>query len=107
MDWLLIGGLILFGLFLIIVEVFLIPGTTIFGIIGIILLTVGFYYTYENYGNTTGTIILVVSCLLTGGCLLLGLKAGVWKNNPANSTGTVSTLRNLMALLHLGASSCP
>ncbi|OEK05447.1 NfeD family protein [Roseivirga misakiensis] len=78
-DWIYIVLLILIGLVLVVVELIFIPGTTIFGILGALLVAVGVYFTYENYGNTTGTYVFIGSAVAGGGLLIYGLKAKTWK----------------------------
>ena len=65
MDWQLVGlgGLIFLAVFLIFVEIFLIPGATFFGIGGAILLIVGLWGTYSMYDATHGNIAVAGSVL--------------------------------------------
>jgi len=78
-DWIYIVLLILIGLFLVIVELIFIPGTTVFGILGALLVAVGVYFTYENYGNAIGTYVFIGSAVAGLGLLIYGLKAKTWK----------------------------
>ena len=71
--------LILFGLILIIVELFLIPGSTVVGFSGFGMACVGVYGSFEVFGMLGG----IITLLLTGGVSLLGLyiaiKKKAWK----------------------------
>lgn len=78
-TWLAIIGLILFGLGLIIIEVIFVPGTTIVGILGIILAAVGVYLSFTNFGNNTGTLVLVATALVALIALVTSFRTGVWK----------------------------
>ncbi len=78
-DWIYISLLIFIGLFLIIVELIFIPGTTIFGVLGALLVCVGIYFTYDNYGARIGTYVLVGSSVTGFGLLVYGLKTKTWK----------------------------
>ena len=78
-TWLVIIGLILLGLGLIIVEVIFVPGTTIVGILGIVLAGVGVYLSFSNFGNNTGTLILVATGAVALIALLISFRTGVWK----------------------------
>ena len=78
-TWLVIIGLILFGLGLIIIEVIFVPGTTIVGILGIILAGVGIYLSFKNFGNNVGTIVLVGTAIIALIALVTSFRTGVWK----------------------------
>lgn len=69
MDIWLISGVILLGLLIVIVEIFFLPGTTIFGIVGGIIVVAGVYLGFAEYGMKTGSIIL--GCTLMATCVLL------------------------------------
>ena len=64
--------IILVGLVLVFLEIFLIPGTTLFGIVGGIALVVGVILIYSNYGNrwgniaTAATVVAVIIAVLAG-----------------------------------------
>lgn len=67
MLWVIIS-IILVGLILVFLEIFLIPGTTLFGIVGGVALLIGVILIYSNYGNQWGNIAAVssgVACLIT------------------------------------------
>lgn len=78
-TWLVIIGLILFGLGLIIIEVIFVPGTTIVGILGIILAGVGIYLSFTNFGNNVGTVVLVGTAFIALIALVTSFRTGVWK----------------------------
>ena len=63
MDIVLIIGLILLGIFFMIVEVFLIPGISVAGIASLICLIAGIVMAYTNLGPEVGTWILAGSVL--------------------------------------------
>ncbi|AYA38085.1 hypothetical protein D3Y59_14180 [Hymenobacter oligotrophus] len=74
MDWFLIVVLLVFGAAFLAAEVLLIPGTTIVGLAGFILLTVGIWLSYRDLGSTTGHIILGASLVLTVVVVWYGLR---------------------------------
>lgn len=74
MDWLLIVVLLLFGALFVVAEVLLIPGTTIVGLVGFVLLTVGIWLTYRDLGSTTGHILLGTTVVLVGVVVWIGLR---------------------------------
>ena len=55
--------LIILGVVLLLLEFLVIPGTTIAGIGGILLIAIAVYYGYEVYGTKTGHIAFLF-CLL-------------------------------------------
>ena len=57
-DWISILFLLLIGLVLIYLELVFVPGTTILGIIGLIITGIGIYITFESYGSKTGYMVL-------------------------------------------------
>lgn len=71
--------LILLGIFLFIVEFLLVPGVTVAGIGGAILMAVAVYFAYTTHGNTVGNYTLVATLVLTVGGGAYVLRAKTWK----------------------------
>lgn len=63
MDILIIVSLIIAGLILFIIEVFLLPGISIAGIISAICLLYANYYAFETMGTLPGCITLAISAI--------------------------------------------
>ena len=63
MDILIIASLIIAGLILFIIEVFLLPGISIAGIISAICLLYANYYAFDTMGTLPGCITLVISAI--------------------------------------------
>ena len=78
MFWLIIGVLLLIGFIFLVLEILVIPGTGIAGIIGFALIGIAVWQTYAVYGNTPGHIVLGISILLTFITLALSLRAKTW-----------------------------
>ncbi len=78
-TWIVIIGLILFGLGLIIVEIIFVPGTTIVGIMGLLLAAFGVYMSFSNFGATTGTIVLLSSAVVGLITIFVSFRSGVWR----------------------------
>ncbi|WP_458692960.1 NfeD family protein [Hymenobacter lapidiphilus] len=74
MDWLTIALLLLFGLAFLVVEIIFIPGTTVVGLVGFGLLAVGLWFSYRDYGSTTGHMLLSVSAVFVGVLVYMGLR---------------------------------
>ena len=69
MDITLIGGIILLGRLIVMVEIFFLPGTTLFGVVGGIILVGGIYLAFSEHGAKTGSIILGITTVAC--CILL------------------------------------
>ncbi len=67
-------AIILIGLLLIFLEIFLIPGTTLFGVVGGIALFIGVVMVYSYYGSKWGNITLLASSLSVAISVVLGFK---------------------------------
>jgi membrane-bound ClpP family serine protease len=78
--------LILLGIFLFLVEFLLIPGVTIAGIAGFILLVGGVYMGYDSLGTPAGHYILAGSIVLSTVIIGYSLRARTWNRLMLNST---------------------
>jgi membrane-bound ClpP family serine protease len=70
--------LIVLGVFLFLVEGLLIPGVTIAGIGGLLLMGAAVFFSYKYHGNLTGNIVLFSTLLISLGTLILALRAKTW-----------------------------
>ncbi|MEA3505452.1 MAG: NfeD family protein [Bacteroidota bacterium] len=75
----LIITLIVVGLIFLLLEVLVIPGITIAGIIGSVLIVVGIWYSYTEFGNKIGIIVLGSTVFITIISLYFALKGNTWK----------------------------
>ncbi len=71
--------LIVLGLVLIWLEVLVIPGTTISGIGGIILMAGGVYLAFNQHGNVAGLWVLGATLVLLILTVIFFLKSNTWK----------------------------
>ena len=71
--------LIVLGIFLFIVEFLLVPGITVAGVGGAILMAFAVYFAYTTHGNTVGNYTLVATLVLTVGGGAYALRARTWK----------------------------
>jgi membrane-bound ClpP family serine protease len=76
--------LILLGVFLFIVEFLLVPGITIAGVGGAILMAVAVYFAYTTHGNTVGNYTLVATLVFTVGGGAYVLRAKTWQRLALN-----------------------
>ena len=71
--------LILLGILLFLVEFFLIPGVTIAGIGGAVLMGVAVFMAYRTHGSSVGNYTLLTTLLLTIITLVFALRARTWR----------------------------
>lgn len=71
--------LIFIGIFLFLVEFLLVPGVTIAGIAGFILIVSAIYFGYDTYGSPEGHYILASTALLTVITIFFALRGRTWK----------------------------
>lgn len=92
MDLIFIILIILAGLVFMFIEMFLIPGTAILTLFGFVIIGIGVYIGYDNYGSEAGTWLLIGSILGAGVTLYIGynrIKSKRWALQ-TNNTGKVN-----------------
>ena len=70
--------LIVIGIALCVVEVVVLPGVTVAGIAGLLLVACSVVLTFKWYGNTAGTVSLVGTGILFVVFLVYALRANTW-----------------------------
>lgn len=76
---------ILIGLILLWLEFFIVPGITVAGIGGVILILGGIYFAYANADRSTGHIVLLSTIVLLILILTLSLRGNTWKKTALNT----------------------
>ena len=71
--------LIALGLFLVILEIVLIPGTTVAGIAGAVLMAAGIFWMYADHGPTAGHTTLGISGVVSAVSLYYAFKSKAWE----------------------------
>jgi membrane-bound ClpP family serine protease len=79
MFWLVVVTLILIGLAFLLLEILVIPGTGVAGIVGFIVLGIGVWQAYSYYGSTTGHWVLAGTFVGTVVVLAYSLRAKTWR----------------------------
>ncbi|MCR9017451.1 NfeD family protein [Aquiflexum gelatinilyticum] len=79
MVWFILSTLLLIGLILVIAEILFVPGTTVVGIIGVLVTAVGIYYAFVTFDRQVASMVLVASLVLNFGALIYGFRTGAWK----------------------------
>lgn len=79
MHWLLIATFIIIGLLFLALEILVIPGVGIAGVIGFILIAVGVWQSYAGHGMLAGHLVLAGTFILTVLTLVLSLRGKTWR----------------------------
>lgn len=75
----LIAALIIIGLLFLVLEILVVPGTTVVGLFGLILMGFGIWEAYAIYGATTGHLVVAGSLVITVIAITLSLRSKTWK----------------------------
>ena len=102
MSLTLIVLLIALGLLLILLEIFVIPGTSIFGIAGGVLIVFSIWQAYSIYGSNRGHIIVIATIAIITASLVIAFKTNTWRRMMLNTnvTGRVNEIE--VDKLHIG-----
>ena len=65
-------------------EILVLPGTNIAGVLGFVLLGIGIWQAYATYGGFAGTIALVLIVIFSIIALYFALKSRTWKRAALN-----------------------
>jgi membrane-bound ClpP family serine protease len=84
MDFIGILALIAFGIFLIVIEIWFIPGGIV-GIIGVVCMGIAIFLSFRNYGEAQGFITLLVSGLILVAAIIYGFKTRLWDKISLNT----------------------
>ena len=78
MEIIILGILLILGIVLILIEILFIPGTTIFGIFGVISIVSSDYLAFQYYGYNFGVIYSILSSFLILIIIIYSLKSNTW-----------------------------
>lgn len=87
-EWFTVISLILFGLVLLVVEIIFIPGTTLVGLIGFVIMAVGVGLSFNYFGSTAGWSTLAGAAFTSGLVLYYSFKSNVWGRFALTSTSS-------------------
>lgn len=79
MTWTLIILLISIGFIFFLLEILVIPGTGVAGIIGFLLIAVGIWQSFEIYGVKSGALTIAGTAIISSILLYFALKSNTWK----------------------------
>jgi len=78
MSWWLVILILFIGWILVFLEVFFIPGITVFAAVGTITMIAGVVFAYSNFGVMAGTLTLIGTAIFTFLSIVIGYKTGVF-----------------------------
>lgn len=84
------------------VEILFVPGTTVVGILGVIVTAVGIYYAFKAFDHNTALIILGLTLICNLGVIIYGFHSGVWNKFSLKETLTSRSFDNRLAGLEVG-----
>ncbi len=102
MVWFILSTLLLIGLILVIAEILFVPGTTIVGIIGVLVTAVGIYYAFVTFDKQIAGIVLVATLTLNFAALVYGFRTGAWKKFALKTAINSRAFDNRLAGLEVG-----
>ena len=88
MEWTIVISLIAIGLVLLLVEILFVPGTTIVGILGFIVLGIGVWLSFKYFGSEVGWITLGSTAVGAGLTLYVSFKSNLWSRFALNASNT-------------------
>lgn len=100
-------ALLLLGVLLILLEILFVPGTTIVGVGGVILLAIGIFLSYQYLGTTEGHVSLASCLVVIFLSLIVLLKGQTWKRMALDTTiegKSVGQVENMVSLGEVGIS---
>ncbi|MDY0217029.1 MAG: NfeD family protein [Bacteroidales bacterium] len=86
MGWGAIVFLIAIGIITILLEILVIPGVGIFGIVGFVSVVFGIIQAYTVYGTMAGNITLIVSAFIMVLLFVMSLRSNTWKRLMLNDS---------------------
>ena len=71
--------ILLIALLLIFLEIFVLPGINVAGILGLLLMIAGIYLAYRQIGTPTAHYVLAATLILGTLILIFGLRSSTWR----------------------------
>ena len=93
---------VLVGIALVVIEVLFVPGTTFVGLIGFLLMALGVWYCFDNYGSTAGILLASSSLVVMVLVFYWGYKKNVWKKFALNSENDTRLSQKALNYLEVG-----
>lgn len=85
-DWITILSLILLGIALLVIEIIVVPGTTVVGLVGFVLIMIGVALSFKYFGSTIGWTTGSGTAAGTAIILYLCFKSDMWSRFASKAT---------------------
>lgn len=95
-------GLLVLGILLLLLEIIFVPGTTVVGIGGFILLAIGVYLAYTAVSVMAGHISLASGVVIIFLALIVLLKGQTWKRVALEDKLEGKSLESMQEILNVG-----
>ncbi len=86
MVWLIVVSLILAGIVFLLLEILVVPGATVVGLLGVALVVAGNVISFNNYGTETGVVTILLTLLVSMISIGIALRSRTWKRAMHSST---------------------
>ena len=95
-------ALLLLGVLLLLLEILFVPGTTIVGVGGVVLLTIGIYLAYVYLGTQVGHVSLASCVAAVFLSLIVLLKGQTWKKMALDTNVEGKSVEEVEKLVSIG-----
>ena len=102
MEILILGLLLFLGIILILIEILFIPGTTVFGILGLISIFASDYLSISYFGVEIGIIYSITSGIFCLIMILYALKSDTWNKVSLKNIHSHKVSKNQYSELSIG-----
>jgi membrane-bound ClpP family serine protease len=102
MEWLIVIGFIIVGVALVIVEILFIPGTTVFGILGIASYITSIVLAYSYFPSPTSHFFFIGSFVFSIGVIVLSFRGRSWDRFSLKESNTGKFNQNRTRALSVG-----
>ena len=102
MEWIIVTGLILAGLLLLVIEILFVPGTTLVGLLGFLLVLTGVALSFNYFGQQIGWMTVAGSSLLSGLAVYWSFKSKLWSRFSLKSSMTGTAVEVMEGKLQIG-----
>jgi membrane-bound ClpP family serine protease len=88
MEWTIVVSLVVVGLFLLLVEILFVPGTTLVGLVGFVVLGIGVGLSFKYFGREVGWMTLGGTSVVAGLTLYVSFRSNLWSRFALKSSIT-------------------